>query len=367
MNDDDITLVPYDLAWPARFLEEAGRLRSAIGDVLLALEHIGSTAIPGLSAKPVLDLLGCLRSVPPDPETILSLSNLGYASLGENGLPGRHFFRKGQPRSHHLHLVPVGSPLWDRHLAFREHLRSRPADALAYERLKRDLSLRFRSDRERYTAGKSDFIEAILARAVAETPVVSPAHHPAGETRFPKANDPSVILEKGSAASFVYRAYASGDADGCLAVFRSNTPDFFLAAGEEEFARFLDLPPGPFRVLVTEGGAIVACGGIAPKGSDLILCWGMVDRRLHRSGLGSALLRARLLLAFETYGPRSVRLSTSQRSAAFFARHGFAAEGEILPDHFGPGLDRHDLRLDLTKNRADELRRTLADTPWIAQ
>lgn len=168
MSDDEIELVLYDAAWPARFLEEAGRLRSALGDVLLALEHIGSTAVPGLAAKPILDILGLIRAVPPAPETILSLSSLGYTSLGENGIPGRHFFRKGRPRSHHLHLVAAGNPVWDRHLAFRDSLRARPADALAYERLKRDLALKFRSDRERYSAGKSDFIEAILARALSD-------------------------------------------------------------------------------------------------------------------------------------------------------------------------------------------------------
>jgi hypothetical protein len=164
---------------------------------------------------------------------------------------------------------------------------------------------------------------------------------------------------------YAYRPYRAEDAGRCLSVFRGNTPDFFLPAEEPEFSRFLEALPGPFRVLEAPGGAVVACGGVAWRGDGAVLCWGMVERARHRSGLGRALLRARLLLAFETYGPCLVRLSTSQKSRDFFARHGFVPD-LVLPDHFGPGLDRHDLHVDLTRGAADALRKALkADAPWM--
>jgi GrpB-like predicted nucleotidyltransferase (UPF0157 family) len=159
---DEITLVEYQSTWPGLFETERCLLFSAIGPI----EHIGSTAVPGLAAKPILDMMAGLRTLPLGREAIAALSALGYEHLGENGIPGRHFFRKGMPRTHHLHVVQDGSDFWRNHLLFRDYLRGHPEEADAYGRLKRALGERFRADRDAYSNSKTPYIEAVLRKAL---------------------------------------------------------------------------------------------------------------------------------------------------------------------------------------------------------
>ena len=139
--------------------------------MLVGIEHVGSTAIPGLAAKPVIDIVVSVTSLADDEAKISALSALGYDCRGENGIPGRLFFRKGLvefKRTHHLHLVEVGHEQWVSMLAFRDYLRSHPGDAQRYESLKRALAEKFRDNRRAYTNGKAEFVHAVLAKAKGE-------------------------------------------------------------------------------------------------------------------------------------------------------------------------------------------------------
>ncbi|MBV9850914.1 MAG: GrpB family protein [Armatimonadetes bacterium] len=179
---DEIEIVSYDPRWPALFVAEAARIHAAVGGQLVALEHFGSTAVPGLSAKPVIDILVAVRSlVQARQEAVPALEALGYSYWRDNPDPHHMFFVKGLPphgpRTHHVHLVEVGSPdarltgedtFRDR-LLFRDYLRAHPEEARRYEALKRDLAARFTTDREAYTDSKTDYVRSVMVRARRET------------------------------------------------------------------------------------------------------------------------------------------------------------------------------------------------------
>jgi GrpB-like predicted nucleotidyltransferase (UPF0157 family) len=162
-----VRVVPYDPAWPALFAAESARLRAALGPGLpLAVEHVGSTAVPGLAAKPILDLAG---GVPPGAAVapyVAALVRAGWVHRGEQGIPGREFFRRGEPRAYHLHLSARDGAFWREHLAFRDALRASDALRDAYAALKRDLAERFPRDREAYIEGKGAFVRDVVARAL---------------------------------------------------------------------------------------------------------------------------------------------------------------------------------------------------------
>ncbi|MBI5384713.1 MAG: GNAT family N-acetyltransferase [Verrucomicrobia bacterium] len=144
------------------------------------------------------------------------------------------------------------------------------------------------------------------------------------------------------------RDYSPGDLAACLAVFESNVPEFFHPAEREGFAAFLAALPGPYVVVEDETGALVACGGyaVAPGTATADLCWGMVSRPYHHSGLGRLLLDARLGRIAAHPGLRDVALRTSQLTRGFYERRGFVTE-QVLPNGIAPGLDRCDMRLRL--------------------
>jgi hypothetical protein len=153
------------------------------------------------------------------------------------------------------------------------------------------------------------------------------------------------------------RPYAAADRQACLDLFASNTPQFFEAHEQPEFAAFLDRLPCPFFV-VEDGGEIVGCGGYAPERGRLV--WGMIGSGLHRQGLGRFLLLARLDHWYRQHGPSRVTLSTSQHSHGFFLREGFVVT-EVTPDGFAPGLDRYDVELTLDDERHREIARRLGE------
>jgi GrpB-like predicted nucleotidyltransferase (UPF0157 family)/predicted acetyltransferase len=161
--DEPVRVVDYDLGWPAQFAEERARLVSALGDAAAAIEHIGSTAVAGLAAKPIIDIMVGLRRAPLGEEHIVAVTQLGYEYRGEFGIPGRQYFRRGRPRTHQLHVVQHGSAFWETHLLFRDHLRAHPSEAERYAALKRELAGRFRESRASYSEAKGTFIEQVLA------------------------------------------------------------------------------------------------------------------------------------------------------------------------------------------------------------
>lgn len=158
-----VRLVSYDGRWPALFLAESGRLADAVsaaGIPSLHFEHVGSTAVPGLAAKPILDLAAGRRSEISAEIYIPVLEAAGYIYRGNGGLPGREFFRRGEPRSHHLHLVEYSGWHWQRYLGFRDALRADATLRDAYAALKRELAAQYPRDREAYIEGKTTFVEA---------------------------------------------------------------------------------------------------------------------------------------------------------------------------------------------------------------
>ena len=160
-----VRVVPYDDRWPALFDDEAKRIADAVsagGLPELALEHVGSTAVPGLAAKPVLDIAAGYRAGISPSNYVAVLESLDYVYRGDCGLPGREFFRRGDPRSHHLHLVRQHGTHWVRYLRFRDALRADAAVRDAYAALKHDLAMRYPWNREAYIFGKTEFVEGVV-------------------------------------------------------------------------------------------------------------------------------------------------------------------------------------------------------------
>ncbi|MFL1453389.1 GrpB family protein [Marinobacter sp. GN3S48] len=166
---EPVTIFSYDENWPTIFEEERDRLLRLFPDYFLAIEHFGSTAVPGLSAKPIIDILAGVDSISRADELMEPLCHAKYTTSMEfnASLVGRRWLMRWAEgrRTHHLHLVVYGSQEWDRRLAFRNILRAHTELAEQYEQNKRLWAVEFRSDREAYTAAKADFIREALKGA----------------------------------------------------------------------------------------------------------------------------------------------------------------------------------------------------------
>ena len=157
---------PYDPRWPALFAAEREELAALLQPLELRIEHVGSTAVPGLAAKAIVDMMGGCRSLVDFEAKIPALEAAGWAYLPqhEDAFPERRFLAKPRqrPRTFHLHVVLQASEFWKRHLFFRDRLRADPVLAQRYASAKYELARRFGSDREGYTEAKTPVIEAIL-------------------------------------------------------------------------------------------------------------------------------------------------------------------------------------------------------------
>jgi GrpB-like predicted nucleotidyltransferase (UPF0157 family) len=147
------------------FDAEAHRIEAACAGLAIRLEHIGSTSVPGMSAKPVIDILAGRPPQSRPADYIAAFRQLGYEHKGAFGVPGREYFRRGTPRSHHVHLVSWSSTVWEEHLLFRDRLRTEPAVARDYEAVKRELAIAYASDRRGYTDAKGPFIRSVIRDA----------------------------------------------------------------------------------------------------------------------------------------------------------------------------------------------------------
>ncbi len=173
---DEIEIVPYDPHWTALFAAEAERLRAALApNLIIALEHFGSTAIPGMAAKPIIDILIAVPSIAEARRSFVApLERLGYMFWAENPKTDRMFLVKGMPpygarRTHHIHIAEPATGPW-LNFPFRDYLISHPEDAQRYAQLKRDLALLHHDDREAYTEAKTTFVEDIMIKATREHP-----------------------------------------------------------------------------------------------------------------------------------------------------------------------------------------------------
>ena len=160
-----VEIAAYRPAWREVFACEAAAILEACRPRVIEVHHIGSTSVPGLAAKPILDMMP-IAANPDDGERVVpQMTALGYRYRGENGIPGRFYFDRivdGRTVAH-VHMFPAGHPEVWRHLAFRDHLRAHPRVARDYERVKRALAARYREDRRSYTDRKAEFINSVIA------------------------------------------------------------------------------------------------------------------------------------------------------------------------------------------------------------
>ncbi len=163
-----VEVVPHDPTWRGAFETESKLIALALRDNVVAIHHIGSTAIPEIHAKPIIDMLVEVKDITKIDVQSSALEALGYEAMGEFGISGRRFFRKGNEagiRTHHIHTFEVASPQIERHLAFRDYMISHPEAAQQYSELKRELANKYQDNIQGYMDGKDGFIKAMDLKA----------------------------------------------------------------------------------------------------------------------------------------------------------------------------------------------------------
>jgi len=160
-----VRLVEYDPGWPGLYEQEAAAIRSALADEAACIEHYGSTAVPGLCAKPIIDILIGIENLDAVPSHVPAMEALDYEYKGEDGIPGRHLFAKHEVRTHYAHMVVLDGDFWNRNLLFRNFLREHGEWRDKYAALKRQLAEQFPDNRKGYTEAKTDFIEIVVVLA----------------------------------------------------------------------------------------------------------------------------------------------------------------------------------------------------------
>jgi GrpB-like predicted nucleotidyltransferase (UPF0157 family) len=166
--DPAVRIVDYDTAWPELAAAELGLIEAALGDTVVRVDHVGSTAVPGLAAKPIVDLQASVAEIDRTDLYVPALDRLGYLFAPDDDSPDFHFFGKPaeRPRTFHLHVCAAGSEHERRHLALRDYLRADPDEARRYADLKRELVAASPGDRLAYIEGKLGYVEALERRAL---------------------------------------------------------------------------------------------------------------------------------------------------------------------------------------------------------
>jgi GrpB-like predicted nucleotidyltransferase (UPF0157 family) len=166
LEKDTVRLLPYTPEWKRLFEEEKYRLQAVVGPYVLDIQHVGSTSIPGMPAKPILDIAIAVRNFEEARVCIQPIEQLGYEYKAEFGTPRRHYFTKGEPRTHHIHMNELCSQDWNNQIAFRDYLIQHPEIAREYAQVKQVLAQRYPKDRMAYLNGKAPFIERVLKLAM---------------------------------------------------------------------------------------------------------------------------------------------------------------------------------------------------------
>lgn len=162
----EVKIVPYDPSWPEKFVIESIDVRKALGENCIEIYHIGSSSVPGLAGKPVIDIMPVVLDINKVDECNAAMERLGYTPRGEDGIPLRRYFRKGPNiRTHHVHVFENGNAEIIRHIKFRDWIMNHREDMEAYEALKRSLAAQFPNDISAYCSGKDAFIALIDKKA----------------------------------------------------------------------------------------------------------------------------------------------------------------------------------------------------------
>ncbi len=162
-----VQLKQYNPKWEELFKQESMLISSAISNFLLDIQHVGSTAIPKIVAKPIIDMAGAINSVENIDKIIVPMYGIGYTYRGEQGIPGRHLFVKGDEdrRTHHFHVMQTDHHEWKDQILFRDFMREHPQEAKQYSEFKQKLFIQYGNDRGKYTDSKTDFIQTMLEKA----------------------------------------------------------------------------------------------------------------------------------------------------------------------------------------------------------
>jgi GrpB-like predicted nucleotidyltransferase (UPF0157 family) len=160
-----VRLEPYTPEWQRLFKIEKASLQTLLSPYILDIQHVGSTSIPGMSAKPIIDIAIAITDFEKASVCIPLLEGLGYEYKGEFGIPRRHYFVKGDPRTFHIHMSEINSLEWQNTLLFRDYLCQHPDVAKEYAELKTQLALMYPQDRTAYMNGKATFIERVIQLA----------------------------------------------------------------------------------------------------------------------------------------------------------------------------------------------------------
>jgi GrpB-like predicted nucleotidyltransferase (UPF0157 family) len=160
-----VRLAAYTPEWAAAFAEERDRILSVLGERLLGIEHVGSTSVPGISAKPIIDIAVAVSALSLADAFVPDMARIGYDDAGDGGIPGQRVFGRGpRIRTHLMHVVVAGGTQWRNYLAFRNAFLSDAELAKEYDSFKRVLAAQFPDDRRSYTGAKGEFIERVLLR-----------------------------------------------------------------------------------------------------------------------------------------------------------------------------------------------------------
>lgn len=167
LKRDTVQVVPYNPAWPEAFQREKSELQRVLGTRCLDIQHIGSTAVPGLAAKPVLDIGVAVAHIFVIYTCVCAMKDLGYVYYGDQKKRGDHFFAKGsdERQTCFIHMVQEGHPVWQDFLRFRDYLIEHPGQLHRYMRIKTQMAAHYAQDRRGYTEAKAGFIQEILRLA----------------------------------------------------------------------------------------------------------------------------------------------------------------------------------------------------------
>lgn len=161
-----VEVVPYQEVWGRMYQEESEKIKAIFGKRLVNVYHIGSTAIPNMSAKPVIDIMVEVNNIAEVDNYNYKMQQLGYQAMGENGIPDRRFFLKGgDNRTHHVHVFVQGHDEITRHLTFRDYMIAHPEETWRYSQLKKQLAKKFPTDINSYIEGKNNYIKEIDKKA----------------------------------------------------------------------------------------------------------------------------------------------------------------------------------------------------------